>query len=507
MTARVDFPPQPHGARSWRRFSIGLGLGAVVVPAAALIGPAAVVAAAAIAIIAWLSARPARGLALFSWLLPFHILAMAVLYGGLGLSAGVVRALAAWKEALVVACLLAAVVAFLRGSSSDRDRALTISWVDGAVAGLLLIATCHLIAAGPWLGSDLTSIGRAYAYRDIAFFLLLYFVGRVSGLDVGDNPATLSRLFWVGIITAVLAVVEYIFVPPELLAAIGTSRYFSEFLNLGAFTSTNVFGLPDNYVDVIGGRLIRRAGSTYLVSTAFAIAQMVSIAAASVLVFQRRPRARLLPWVGYAIVWLGLLLSITRMSIVAAVVEALVVALWYRRRGIAAGIVAATVTTGVLAAVLVPGIGEFLWDTVTFQTASSATHVAAWTSGIDVALAHPLGAGLGTTDETAVRFGAQQPLTGDNLFFKYAVELGLATFVLHIVALLGIGHAGWIAARRGSSDARQRLGLAVLALTIGILINGMTAFLYNSNFLAYVYFWLAGSAVTIARAGGDRASG
>lgn len=508
MTAAARGPLPAGPGRGWWQvgaaalLAILMGVGLVV------FGPGLLVAAAVVGVIAWLSARPARGLAVFCWLLPFHVVTMAVLYGGLGVPEGIVRALAAWKEALVAACVLAAIVHVVQGRGRITARGLTVTWVDGAVASLVLIAVGHVVVAGPWLGSSLSGIGTAYAFRDVALFLFLYFVGRATGRDVADNDATLSRLFAIGIVTAALGVLEYIFVPPELLAAIGTSRYFSEFLNAGAFTSGNALGLPDNYVDLIGGHLVRRAGSTYLASTGLAAAQVVSIAAASVLLFRRDRPARAWRTIGYIIVWVGLLLSITRMSIVASLAETLIVAFWYRRRGVALGVAASIVGAVIAATALVPGFGAFVWETLTFQSASSVTHVTAWTNAFDIALRHPLGAGLGTTDATAVRFSADEPLTGDNLFFKYSAELGIPAFLLHIAALIGIGHAGWLAARRGRTPARQRLGLAVFVLTIAIFINGTTAVLYNSNFLAYVYFWLAGSAVTVARetGGGIRAS-
>jgi hypothetical protein len=486
----------------WSPLQIGLAvlLAGILLPAFILAGPAMLVVAVAVVVVAWLSGRPARGLAIFCWLLPFHIVTMAVLYGGLNISAGVVRTLAAWKEALLVACVVAAIVATVRRPREANRTRSSVNWVDTAVAALLVIATCHLAASGPWLNSELTLVGRAYAFRDVALFLLLYFVGRATGDDVAENPATLSRLYTIGVIVAIGAVIEYIFVPPELLAAIGTSRYFSEFLGAGAFTANNVYGLPDNYADLIAGRWVRRAGSTYLSSTALASAQVISIAAASVLVFRRDRVAHRLRWLGYVMIWVGLLLSITRMSIVAALVESLLIALWYRRWGMAISVVGGAIAAGCLAVVVIPELRGFLIDTLTFQTPSSVTHIAAWTAGLDVSLAHPLGAGLGSTDETAVRFGAQAPLTGDNLFFKYSAELGIPAFFVHLLALVGIGAAGWRAAKHAPDVGGRQIGLVVLALTVGILINGMTAVLYNSNFLSYVYFWLAGSAVTVAYA-------
>ena len=49
-------------------------------------------------------------LPVFSWGLPFHSLLVAFLFGGLGMSAPTVRALAAWKELAVIGLILIVIV-------------------------------------------------------------------------------------------------------------------------------------------------------------------------------------------------------------------------------------------------------------------------------------------------------------------------------------------------------------------------------------------------------------
>jgi hypothetical protein len=43
------------------------------------------------------------------------------------------------------------------------------------------------------------------------------------------------------------------------------------------------------------------------------------------------------------------------------------------------------------------------------------------------------------------------------------------------------------------------MGITIWLATIGILINGMTAVVFNSITLGWLYFWLAGSVVTRAQ--------
>ncbi|HEY4956158.1 MAG TPA: hypothetical protein VII02_14865, partial [Gemmatimonadaceae bacterium] len=140
----------------------------------------------------------------------------------------------------------------------------------------------------------------------------------------------------------------------------------------------------------------------------------------------------------------------------------------------------------------------FVWDTLTWQTSSSTSHVKDWTKGLDAFFEKPWGAGLGTTDQSAVRFGLV-PLTADNGYLKYAVELGIEGLIALIAIFLGIGLASLKVARYGSTQMRRLLGAVVLITTIGIMINATTGVVFNVLTLSYLYFWFAGAIVTIAQ--------
>src|SRR5438046_9885602 len=81
------------------------------------------------------------GLWAFIWLLPFHIVAIAALFGVVGLPMPVVRGIAAWKEA-TVALLLALTVLQVVTARSPRG---TVAATDLAVAGLGTLALAYLI--------------------------------------------------------------------------------------------------------------------------------------------------------------------------------------------------------------------------------------------------------------------------------------------------------------------------------------------------------------------------
>lgn len=431
------------------------------------------------------------GLVAFVWLLPFHALTIAYLYGGLGWPAGVVRAVAAWKEALVLGLLAAVLLRTLR-----RGGGRGVQWPDLAVAGLAGLAAAYLVGAEWWFDQGLPVAAQLYGWRDAVFASLLYFVGRATP-GVAEDPRVPRALFAVGVVTSAIAVVERLVVTPGMLVLLGAARYVQEFLGATPITRGNVYGLPDNYWTTIGDHLVQRAGSTYLSSQALAIPFLLILPAATLWLLAGAPRQRVLAWTGYALLWAGLFLSVTRMTIIACAAQTLAVVVAQRRWGVALGLVATGLAGLGLALALVPDLATFAWETLTWQTGSSRSHLADWGTALANLPAHPLGAGLGAADFVAARFGVTA-LAADNQYLKYAVELGVLGLALHVLVLGGLGAAGLHAWRRAATPAQRSAGLLVAVATLGIALNAWTAVVMNSTLLAYAFYWLAGSVTSVA---------
>ena len=434
------------------------------------------------------------GLSAFIWLLPFHIVAMAILFGGLGLSVTVVRAIAAWKEALVA--LLVSLTVLRAVATGGPRGAVRVQWPDLAVAGLGMLALAYLIGAGAWFGADLPLGAQLLGWRDAVFFTLLYFVGRATP-EVAEDPRYLRALFAVGVVTSVIAILERLFVSPDMLVLLGASRYIQEFIGIAQITKSNVYGLPDNYWTGIGDYVVRRTGSTYLSSQGFAVPFIIILPAATLWVFSEHWRHRVLGWLGYLALWIGLLLSVTRMTTLVCVLQVLLLTVVRRRWSLAVGAGLLSILGLVLALFIVPGLSTFVWETLTWQTGSSLSHLTDWGDALDNVAAHPLGVGLGAADQTALRFGLT-PLAMDNQYFKYAVEMGLAGGACYVAVLTGICLAGFRASRAANGDLTKLYGLMTAVIALGLALNGLTTAAFTNPFVAYVFFWLAGTAVTAA---------
>ncbi len=432
-------------------------------------------------------------LPVFSWGLPFHSLLVAMLFGGLGLALGTVRSLAAWKEAFV----LGLIVLVVMRAATGRGPRVAVHWLDLAVLTLIGIAVVFAVFGAAFFQIELPAGAEAYGIRDIAFFLLLYFIGRASP-EIADDPNTLRRLYIVTLLASAIAVVEWILVTPDMLVLLGVASYFQDFLNVSAFTAGNDFGLPTNYWTRIGSVDVQRAGSIYLSSQSFAIPFLILLPVATAYVFGAARRVTTSMKIEYAIIWMGLLLSITRMTIFVCLIQLVLMVIMLRKPEWAvAGFIVAGAAL-LIAIFAVPDLGGFIWGTLTGQTGSNASHSKDFAKGVAAFIEHPFGSGLGTTDQTAVRVGLP-PLTADNGYLKYAVELGIEGLTALLLIFAGILMTSFKVARSAITLNRRLLGTVVFFTTIGVMINAMTGVVFNAPVLSYLYFWFAGSVVSISQ--------
>jgi hypothetical protein len=416
---------------------------------------------------------------------------MAILFGWFGLPEGMVRAFAAWKEIALALLLVLVVLRALTG----RGPTNVIAWPDLWIGGLMATAVLFLLTENLWLRFDLPPQAEFLGIRDAVYFMLAYFVGRAMP-ELASDEKTMRRLIPLVLFTCVVGILERAFVSDQMLIKLGVVSYFSDFLGVGALNAGNESGLPLNYWTGIGGHLVRRAGSVYLNGQGFALPFLLFYPLTTAWVFIR-PRITASLVFAFAIASVGLLLTLTRMTIIVAVIQlGLFVTLRKRPEWAVAGLAMAFAMLAVVL-ILVPGVPSFLWQTLSFQESSTASHANDWINGIAAFAQSPWGSGLGTTDQTALRAGLKH-ITGDNLYLKYAVEMGIAGITFFVAILCSIGSSAIRLYRHGNTLAEQRMGVTLWLAAVGIAINGITAVVFNSIALGWLFFWLAGAVVTVS---------
>ncbi|SHM56903.1 hypothetical protein SAMN04488057_102173 [Cyclobacterium lianum] len=137
----------------------------------------------------------------------------------------------------------------------------------------------------------------------------------------------------------------------------------------------------------------------------------------------------------------------------------------------------------------------FVYDTITFQNASSVGHLVEWFLALDAIIANPEGIGLAMSGNTGsvedeVRVG------GENQFLIYGVQLGVLGMLLYIL-ILGVGiYKSLLVFRYSRDTAVARVAFVAATTKFGLLLPLFTA---NAELYAYVSlstWWMMGYSLT-----------
>ncbi|WP_439483495.1 O-antigen ligase domain-containing protein [Cyclobacterium plantarum] len=137
----------------------------------------------------------------------------------------------------------------------------------------------------------------------------------------------------------------------------------------------------------------------------------------------------------------------------------------------------------------------FVYDTITFQNASSVGHLVEWFLALDAMIANPEGLGLAMSGNTGsvedeVRVG------GENQFLIYGVQLGVLGMMLYIL-VLGIGiYKSLLVFRHSRDSSIARVAFVAATTKFGLLLPLFTA---NAELYAYVSlttWWMMGYTLT-----------
>jgi hypothetical protein len=374
--------------------------------------------------------------------LAVHNAAMAQLWE-LGVRGGALDVLAAWKEAL----LLAAVVAVAWSARRSLPPVRTIDVLAGAYAAIVLV---YALVPQGWLDGEATTRGELLALRHHLLPVGAYFLGRLVSRLFDERNRLHGVVVVSAVVVAVVGLADLAFLTLQSWRDSGVPGWYRE---LG-LDYEGLSGLPENWVYNTGDEdnPLRRLVSTLLSPLASAYVLVVAL----VYIVGRPFRVwwALLGLLLYA----GLLYTHTRAAFGALAVGLVVLALAQRRLAPAV-LAAASLAVGAAFLVAFPAIGpstsytqeELEWlrqnaqdegdtsdDPFSGSESSTASHWRNLREGIRAVLEHPQGYGPGNAGVVAKRTGVEIR-AGESTYTELGVDAGLAglvAFVLWSVALL-----------------------------------------------------------------------
>ena len=207
--------------------------------------------------------------------LAFHNLAMALLWQA-GVRDLALDVVAAWKEALLLAALVAALAA---SGAIPRLR-----WADRFALAYGALVVVYWLLPQAWLGGEATARGELYALRHHLLPLGAYLLGRLVVLERAWWRRLLVALVAVAVVLAVWGLVDVYAVPLDSWRDSGVPGWFGEQLGL-AYECLS--GLPENWIlNTDEESPARRLVSTFLSPLATAYVLVVAL----LLLVAARPR-------------------------------------------------------------------------------------------------------------------------------------------------------------------------------------------------------------------------
>ena len=449
-----------------------------------------------------------------------------------------ISAVQVWKE--VDIALLAGVASWRWWQAGRRWPRL--NWIDWLAVGFSLVLAVYLVLPNGVTGSSSSPTGRLLAFRVDATLVALYFLGRVHA------PASLfqeRRALWIIAGSAALVgfagLFELWFLPTAVWIDWGVITYTH---HLG-FAYHGPAGLPENFfLTFPNGLLLRRMVSTYISPLGIAYTALLVLPIATILVVQRG-RAAGWAWVLAAGLLIGLAFSVTRLALVAAGFEVVLVALLLRRRA-AVGMVVAVAGALIVGLVLYPLVGPLIKPPtltsvrapagyaalsavarsagislnfgadaenkslpssngggeaiISAQDASVAEHLRQLAIDSRIVAARPLGNGLGSS---VGRFNNGGTL-GESALLAIYGELGVLGGLLFTALYLGALYAAGrtlLAGIRKEDPSSLALPLVCLAGGLALLPIVLTSDVWGDLSVSFLFWWAAGRSSTLLQAG------
>ncbi|MDO8614718.1 MAG: hypothetical protein Q7T33_03140 [Dehalococcoidia bacterium] len=403
-------------------------------------------------------------------------------------STTVLRASQTWKD-VVLAVLVIRMVhdAFL------RRQAPRVHFLDLLVVFYILLVAAYVIYPGDEQQSSRTV--RLLAFRQDAFYLLAYFVGR--GLTISREHLRQMLLTLAGISVVIAAVAVWQWAAPGMSNKLFDKLGYSEF--------TEAVGTPHE-AELVRSRLLAggelpRASSLFLADLGLAFYQILLIPIAAGLFFSVRRGLSSLSSGFLLLLMIGTMgLTVARAPALAAIAGLALLILasrsFLRGTWTAVGLAAMA-----LVFVLVSGFSPSqLSELFSSQESSALAHTELIRRSTELLQANPLGLGLGNGSHVSilannVGTGSVPAWATETWYLQLGLEMGVAAIFLFCAILLGVTAAGLIASFHVRDQWLRALTLGVAGAGTGFILVGVFHPVWAAVQVAYIFWIFAGISV------------
>jgi hypothetical protein len=416
--------------------------------------------------------RPHKLLSIFIVIMPVYIPFLSLVYKYTG-DFELANNLKILKDILPLILVLIALYIY-------RIQLLRTSWnrLDLLIFSFALINIIYLIYP-----NNLSLLQRLYGMRINLLWVLFYSLGRIIYLPEKSTNRIIKVLVLVGVLSGLISIGEYynIFNIPEFTGLMDyTEKAYGQ-------SRSGEYGLTWTFQTAYG---VRRYSSFFANPLAFASSTLITGSAVMYLFYHpgKFKQNKVLIGLFFIIICIGLLLSLSRASMVSFGLNTIILSIWLKKYKNIPIILLAFIISNIYL-MKDSTLMYYISDTVSFINPSSIGHANEWNEGLESLISSPFGQGLGMSGPTGAKYGIQ--VGGENQFIIYGVQLGVIGLMLYLGTIYtGIRYA--LNTYSKSSGSSKGLIFIAGASRIGLVIPGFTSSIDSYLFVTFISWWLMG---------------
>jgi len=325
---------------------------------------------------------------------------------------------------------------------------------------------------------------KAIAFKNMAFFPFIYFIGRVIKPETIWLSKYKSLICILALATGTILLFE-ISTYTHLQTITGYADYNFRFLGV---EPTGNDGLTWTF-EIEGG--IKRFASFFANPLEHAAATLLTIAVLLSLLSKKDGTNRNIILLTALAALVSVIFALSRASLAGFLLVVYIYAIVTKRKRIllAFHISMALILIVILYFLTDHTLSEFIINTFNFSNSSSLSHLVEWVDGIESITSNPFGIGLGESGRIAGELGLNTG--GENQLIILGVQTGIISIILYL-AMLIISISWSIKLFTKTTGKSKQLGILLFVFKVGMIIPMLTASIESYLYISYMGWFLTG---------------
>ncbi|NBY24191.1 MAG: hypothetical protein EBQ65_00275 [Chitinophagaceae bacterium] len=328
-------------------------------------------------------------------------------------------------------------------------------------------------------------MNRIIAFKNISFFPLLYFIGRLVNVSSYELSKFQKQVMLMSILAMTVLLGE-ILMYTHFQTITGYTSFYEKYFS---FDPTGNYGLNWTF-EISGG--VKRFASFFANPLEHAASTLITLAVLSTLLVNLSLLTEQKLFFGTLLSsLLSILFALSRASLAGYFLASYLIFKLMNKKKVLFFYHAVIIVLVILILIFAfdSTVTEFIFDTLQFNDSSSLAHLVEWIDGVEAIVTHPIGIGLGESGRVAGELGLNTG--GENQLIILGVQCGLPAIILYLLILgFAIYQSAYLV--RHTSGTAATLGIIVFVIKIGLVVPLLTSSAESYLYVSYVGWFFTG---------------